>query len=181
MPAITNHPVTKKLGPDESGYFPDGSHIVRVERLPWTPFGFLDLHGSDEVAQFKLLSVLWQYDFFSFLLKVPAYERIGHHHHIGEAHGYVLSGGFTYPEYADVRAGDYVGEASNNTHEAIDATDHVNFSFIFGGICGVHPDGSLDMDHYIGCLEAYQMAAANGAADHIEPPPPGWRSSYRPA
>ena len=164
-----------KLADDKSGFFPDGSHIVRVNKLPWTPF---DMVGSEAGSMFKLLSVMWQYDLFTMLLKVPGGLVVEPHYHLGEAHGYIMTGSFEY-EYGDMFAGDYLGEGDNIAHNAVlGPEDSLQFSLIFGGLCGVRPDGSPDLSAKLGCMEAYQVAKANNAADHIAPPPPGWRSRW---
>jgi hypothetical protein len=164
-----------KLPRDRSGYFPDGSNIVRVDKLPWTPF---NLVGSEEGSVFKLLSVLWHHDMFTMLLNVPGGLKVEPHYHLGEGHGYIMTGNFEY-EYGDLFAGDYLGEGDNIAHNAqLGAEDVLQLSIIFGGLCGVAPDGGPDLSTKIGCMEVYKVAKANNAADHIVPPPPGWRSKW---
>lgn len=164
-----------KLPLDTSGYFPDGSSIVRVEKLPWTPF---NLVGSKEGSVFKLLSVLWDHDMYTMILDVPGGLKVEPHYHLGEAHGYIMTGGFDY-EYGDIAAGDYLAEGDNIAHNAQLGDEHtLQFTLMFGGLCGVLPDGGPDLSTKIGCMEVYQMARANNAADHIIPPPAGWRSKW---
>ena len=46
----------ERLPDNKGGYFPDGAHVVRVDKLPWTPF---NLVGTPEGPVFKLLAVDW--------------------------------------------------------------------------------------------------------------------------
>jgi hypothetical protein len=164
------------IGDKESAYFPDGSNIVRVERLPWTPFksGTLDLAGS----RFKLLAVDWERDMYTMMLIVPGGVDFGGHYHVGNAHGYIMTGDFRY-EVGTIFASDYTMEAGATEHTAIiGKEDILQLSIIFNGICAVTEDGKPDFKNYMGCKEIYRLAKENGAADHIPPPPPGWRSVY---
>jgi hypothetical protein len=164
-----------KLPRDKSGYFPDNSAIVRVNEIPWTPF---NLVGSEQGSVFKLLSVLWNHDMYTMYLNVPGGLTVEPHYHLGEAHGYIFTGSFDY-EYGDIYAGDYLAEGDNIAHNAqLGPDDVLQFSLIFGGLCGVLPDGGPDLSTNMGCMEVYNVAKAAGAADHILPPPPGWRSKY---
>lgn len=164
-----------KLPAGVSGHFPDKSHVARVDKLPWTPFNMV---GSKEGSVFKLLSVLWKYDMYTMLLNVPGGLKVEPHYHLGEAHGYIMTGNFEY-EYADIVAGDYIGEGDEIAHSAIIGPEDVlQISIIFGGLCGVLPDGGPDLSALIGCRAVYEVAKANNAADHIAPPPPGWRSRW---
>ena len=163
-----------KLADDASGYFPDNSHIMR-RNVPWSPF---NLVGSEAGPIFKLLAVMWHYDMFTMLLNVPGGMKVEPHYHIGEAHGYIMTGGFDY-EYGNVFAGDYIGEGLEIEHSAnIGPEDVLQVSVIFGGLCGVKPGGGPDLSTLVGCRAVYEMAKKNNAADHIAPPPPGWRSKW---
>jgi hypothetical protein len=180
MNAVSKHTLAKKRGvdivkiaDDKSAYFPDGSLVVRTERLPWTPF---NLVGSAEGPVFKLLSVDWNHDMYTMLMIVPGGMEVGKHYHVGEAHGLIMTGSFEY-EYGNIFANDYMAEGLDIEHGAIIGKEDVlQFSIIFGGLCGAAPDGGPDLSTFIGCEGVYNAAKANGAADHIAPPPPGWRS-----
>ena len=154
----------------ESGYFRNGSSLARVERLPWTPFSF-------EGSRFKLLAVDWNRDMYVFMLVVPGSIPVATHYHLSEAFGYIMTGSFEY-EFGNVFAGDFVGEGVDIEHGAVlGSEDVLQVSIIFGGLTGVAPNGGPDLGSYYGCMEIYNDAKKNGAADHIPPPPPGWRSS----
>lgn len=170
------HSNVEPISDKESAYFPDGSNIVRIEQLPWTPFksGSLDLSGS----VFKLLSIDWQRDMFTMILIVPGGVELPSHYHLENAHGYIMTGNFRY-EAGTIFGGDYTMEAGSTEHTAIlGKEDILQLSIIFGGICNVLEDGRPDLKNFIGCKEIYRLAKANGAAGHIVPPPPGWRSVY---
>jgi hypothetical protein len=158
---------------DQSGYFKDGSHIARVERLPWTPFL---LPGS----VFRLLAVHWNKDMYIMMLIVPGGVPVDMHYHIAEAAGFIMTGepacAFEY-EYGKVFAGDYMSEGVDIEHSALIGADDVKqLSIVFGGLSGALPGGGPDLSTYFGCKEVYELAKANGGADHIAPPPEGWVS-----
>ena len=154
----------------ESAYFPNGSVLCRLERLPWTPFA---LAGS----RFKLIAVDWQRDMYVFMLVVPGGIPVATHYHLSEAYGYIMTGSFEY-EFGNVFAGDFVCEGVDIEHGAVlGPEDVLQISIIFGGLTGVAPNGGPDLSSYYGCMEVYNAAKANNAAHHVKPPPPGWRSS----
>jgi 2,4'-dihydroxyacetophenone dioxygenase len=160
---------------DKGGYFKDGSHICRVERLPWTPFL---LPGSI----FRLLEVDWKHDMYVMMLIVPGGVPVDMHYHIAEASGYIFTGeparAFEY-EYGKVFAGEYIGEGEDIEHSAIIGSEDVKqLSIIFGGLTGALPGGGPDLSTYFGCKEVYELAKADGGTDHIAPPPEGWVSPH---
>jgi hypothetical protein len=158
------------LGDKESAYFTNGSHLARVDQIPWTPFSF-------EGSRFKLLAIDWKRDMYVFMLVVPGNIPVATHYHLSEAFGYIMTGSFEY-EFGTVFGGDFVGEGEDIEHGAVlGKEDVLQVSIIFGGLTGVAPNGGPDLSSYYGCKEIYEDALANGAADHIAPPPPGWRSS----
>jgi len=162
------------VGDKQSAHFSNGSSIARVEHMPWTPFALAD-------SKFKLLAVNWKRDMYVLMLTVPGAISVATHYHLSEAYGYIMTGGtanaFEY-EFGNVFAGDFVGEGENIEHGAVMGDGEVlQVSIIFGGLTGVAPNGGPDLSTYYGCKEIYEAAKANGAADHIAPPPPGWRSS----
>jgi ChrR Cupin-like domain len=164
----------ERVGDEQSAHFPNGSSIARVSHIPWTPF---TLAGS----KFKLLAINWKHDMYVFMLTVPGAISVATHYHLSEAYGYIMTGGsakaFEY-EFGNVFAGDFVGEGEDIEHCAVMGDGEVlQVSIIFGGLTGVTPSGGPDLNTYYGCKEIYEAAKANGAADHIAPPPPGWRSS----
>jgi anti-sigma factor ChrR (cupin superfamily) len=69
--------------------FPDGSSIVRVEQLPWTPWGMPGTY-------FKLLKLDDGIGIMVFLLKVDPNVELSPHKHFGNGNVYVLKGGFGY-------------------------------------------------------------------------------------
>jgi hypothetical protein len=157
----------------ESAYFSDGSSVVRTDKIPWTPFLMV---GTGNGPIFKLLAVDWKHDMFTMLMIVPGGMEVQPHYHVGEAHGLITGGDFDY-EYGSIYTNDYVTEGLDISHSAIlGKEDVVQFSIIFGGLCGVAPDGGPDISTLVGCQWVYDAAKGNNAAGHIIPPPPGWRS-----
>lgn len=144
--------------------FPDGSTIVRAGRLPWTPWA---MPGTS----FKLLHINRSIQLTVVLLKVEPNTAAAVHRHFGDAHAYILSGGFGY-EHGEVFEGDYMVEAGGITHTPHTGPDGVlMLGTMFGGLGGLNEDGSLA--GVLDCDWHYQTALANGAADHIPPPAQG--------
>jgi hypothetical protein len=165
----------KPLAIEQSGFFPDGAHIARFDKIPWSPFNLI---GSAEGPVFKLMTVNWERDMFVMILDVPGGLKVEPHYHLGEAYGFILSGSFDY-EYGKIVANNYIGEGARIAHSAVIGPDSVlQYSILFGGLCGVKPDGSPDLSVIVGCRAVYEMARRNNAADHIAPPPPGWKSQW---
>ena len=70
---------------NESKIFPDGSSLVRVEEIPWSPWVM-------EGTEFKLLYINRAHAMFTALIRMPPNLETPDHHHFGEAHAYVLEG-----------------------------------------------------------------------------------------
>lgn len=117
---------------------------------------------------FKLMGVNPATGGFSLFLKVDAGNEAPVHGHLGAAEGVVLTGGFGYGEDRG-REGDYVYEDGGIRHEPTTDSDGMTmFAVVHGPLCGYNPDGTV-----AGIVDArlmYDMAAAAGAADHIEKP-----------
>ncbi len=141
--------------------FPDGSLIVRAANLPWTPWA---MPGT----RFKLLYINRAIQLTVILLDVEPNTEASMHRHFGDAHAFILKGGFGY-EHGTVYEGDYLVEAGGITHTPNTGAEGVTMlGFMFGGLGGFTPDGQL-----AGVLDTdwhYQTANANGAADHIAAP-----------
>ncbi len=149
-------------GPTESKRFPDGSSLVRPAELPWTPWA---MPGSF----FKLLHIDRAHNMFTALVKLDAIETPDHYH-FGEAHAYVLDGDFSY-EYGRMFQGDYIVEGGGIHHRPVIGPNGATFFVIFyAGLSGVGLDG-LPTGEIIDGEWMYRTARANGAADHLPPPP----------
>lgn len=138
---------------------PDGSKLIRVDQIPWTPWAMPGTH-------FKLLRVDDDSATVILLLKVDPHTPAPDHHHLGSAEAIVLEGCFSY-DYGTIRTGDYVFEPGGCTH---DPTTHeegaIMFAIIRGGLQGTDGHGRpagpvLDVNWH------FDTARANGAADHI--------------
>jgi quercetin dioxygenase-like cupin family protein len=150
-------------GRNESKNFPDGSSLVRPEQLPWTPWVM-------EGTEFKLLYINRAHCMFTALIRMPSGLETPDHHHYGEAHAYVLEGDFSY-EYGTMYQWDYIVEAGGIAHRPTIGPNGATFFVVFyGGLTGVGADG-LPEGEIIDCDAMYRLAAANGAADHLPPPP----------
>lgn len=150
--------------PLKSVRFPDRSCLVRSETIPWTPWA---LPGS----WFKLLYVNRAISLSLTLLKVDKGTQLPDHYHFGEAHAFILQGDFGY-EHGRAWKGDLFVEGGGISHMPTisEGEDLILYAAFFGGLGHVDADGKV-----VGCVscdEMYEMAHANGAADHLEPPPP---------
>lgn len=141
--------------------FADGSSIVRVEQLPWTPWGMPGTY-------FKLLKLDDGVGMMVFLLKVDPNVELSPHKHFGNANVYVLKGGFGY-ENGQVFKGDYMCEGGGITHKPFTYNEEtLMLAFGFGPVAGFDDNGNL-----VGLIDndwMYEAAKANGAADHIVRP-----------
>jgi 2,4'-dihydroxyacetophenone dioxygenase len=146
-----------------SKIFPDGSSLVRVNELPWTPWA---MDGAD----FKLLYISRSHGIFHALIRMRGGLETPDHHHFGEAHAFVLEGHFSY-EYGTMYKGDYICEAGGIHHKPIIGPEGATFYVVFHtGLSGVGADG-LPTGDIVDCEWMYRAAKANGAAEHLPPPP----------
>ena len=139
--------------------FPDRSTIVRAGQLPWTPWA---MPGT----RFKLLYINRAIQLTVVLLDVEPNTEASVHKHFGDAHAYILKGGFGY-EHGEVFEGDYMVEAGGITHVPKTGSQGVlMLGMMFGGLGGIGPDGQLA--GLLDCDWHYQTAKANGAAAHLD-------------
>ena len=147
----------------QSKVFPDGSSLVRCEQIPWTPWAM-------EGSEFKLLYINRAHGMFTALIRMRSGLETPDHHHFGEAHALVLEGDFSY-EYGTMYTGDYIVEAGGIHHKPTIGADGATFFVIFyAGLSGVGTNG-IPEGEFIDCEWMYRSAKANGAADHLPPPP----------
>ena len=146
-----------------SKIFPDGSSLVRCEQVPWTDWAM-------EGSEFKLLYINRSHSMFTALIRMRGGLETPDHHHFGKAHAFVLEGEFSY-EYGTMFKGDYIVEAGGIHHKPTIGPDGATFFVIFyAGLSGVGEDG-LPAGEFVDCEWMYRTAKANGAADHLPPPP----------
>jgi 2,4'-dihydroxyacetophenone dioxygenase len=165
--------VTHKVetaAPGETKRFSDGSLLVRLESLPWTPLG----HGMNGI-DFKLLSIDWERHIYVVYQRLLPGSATVEHYHYGAAYAWVVEGDFSY-EYGHVKAGSYLCEGSDILHVATAGDKGVTvLAVLFDGIGPLGADGNPDTSKVLDCLYMYNAAKANGAADHILPPPADYR------
>jgi 2,4'-dihydroxyacetophenone dioxygenase len=144
-------------------YPEERSGIVRTDTIPWTPWV---MAGS----QFKLLYVNWSIGMSVAMLKLDPGVQTPNHYHFGDAIAHVLQGDFGY-EYGHAYENDVFVEGGGIAHKPkIGAQGVTTVTIFFGGLGSVNADGKIE--GCTSCDEMYELAKANGAADHIEPPPP---------
>jgi 2,4'-dihydroxyacetophenone dioxygenase len=143
---------------------PDGSMVVRPAELPWTPWA---LPGT----YFKLLSINRSTGMWSVVMKIDPNTHTDVHYHYGDAHIYVIDGGYAY-EHDRVNAGEYNLECGSVAHEPIIGDDGLqNFTVFYGGIGGIDAEGN-PAGEFVDVEWMYKAARANNAADHLPPSPP---------
>lgn len=135
--------------------------FIDPEGIPWSPWV---MPGTE----FKLLNINPITGGFSLMMRVSANNDAPIHGHIGSVEGVILKGGFSYQDDHG-RAGDYVHEQGGINHKPNTGPDGMEmFAVVHAPLCGYKEDGSIE-----GVVDAklmYQLAKANGAADHIAPP-----------
>ncbi|WP_411818639.1 2,4'-dihydroxyacetophenone dioxygenase family protein [Hyphococcus sp. DH-69] len=125
--------------------------------LPWTPWVM-------EGTNFKLLNFDKKTGGFTILLKVDPDLDTPVHSHLGAVEGIVLEGEFGYDDDRG-GVGSYFYEEAATRHQPDSPTGTIMFAVVHGPIVGHDEDGGV-----AGVVDArlmYELAAANGAADHL--------------
>ncbi|MEM8662485.1 MAG: cupin domain-containing protein, partial [Pseudomonadota bacterium] len=86
------------------------------------------------------------------------------HKHTGAVEAYVLDGEFGYGDQRGAK-GAYTYEAAGSIHQPDSPGGSLMFAIVHGPIIGYTEDGQVEgvVDNDL----MYELAAANGAADHI--------------
>lgn len=155
---------------NESRIYADGSALVRGGSLPWIAWG----DGLD----LKVLSIEWEREVMVFLLKNRRGLKADRHCHVGTAHGFLLTG-FVETELGDVHAGDYIVETGGVVHDAYAVEESIYLSVVFAGVGGLDESGVPDDTLVTDCMVLYNLAVEAGCADHLAPPPKGWRRKVK--
>lgn len=131
-------------------------------KLPWTPWV---MPGTE----FKLLNMDPLTGGVTLLLKVTPHNEAPVHGHFGAVEGIILEGGFSYGDDHGL-TGHYLFEGGGIRHRPDTHQDGLLlFAIARGPLCGYNDDGTI-----AGVVDArlmYEMVLANGAADHLTPPP----------
>lgn len=151
---------------NKSQSFPDGSALIRGGSLPWISWG----DGLDV----KVLSIDWDRELMVFLLKNRLGLKADRHIHVGPTQGYLVSG-FVETELGDVHGGDLIIEPGGVVHDAYSIEESVYLSIVFDGVGGLNEKGEPDDNLVTDCMVLYNLALEAGCADHLTPPPKGWR------
>jgi quercetin dioxygenase-like cupin family protein len=142
--------------------FANGSCVIRPDDIAWTQ---ASLRGN----WFKLLHIDRATGLWVALMKVDPNTTTEVHHHFGEVHALVLDGDFSY-EYGGINNGDYIVEGGTIAHEpSIGPNGLTIVATFFGGLSGVGDDNK-PLGPFVDAQWMYEAAAANNAADHLEPP-----------
>lgn len=135
--------------------------FYNISGLPWNDWV---MPGT----WFKLLNVNPVTGGFTMLLKVEPDNLAPVHGHIGSVEGIILEGGFGYGDDRG-RAGDYVREMGGINHiPNTDSDGMVMFAVVNGPLIGYNDDGSVAA--VLDGKFMYELAASQGAAEHIEKP-----------
>ncbi|MEM9706844.1 MAG: cupin domain-containing protein [Pseudomonadota bacterium] len=137
---------------------PDEPVFFDPSTLPWTP-------GPLERTWFKLLNINPESGGSTMLLRVAPESRAAIHKHIGSVEGYIYEGEFAYGDDKGA-AHSYLYEENGSIHEPTSGVGFEAFLLSRGATIGFHPNGdpavSIDAAVY------YQLAKANGAANHLK-------------
>lgn len=128
-----------------------------AETLPWTPWVM-------EGTYFRLLNVNPVTGGFTNILKVDPGMEAPIHHHLGAIEGYIIEGEFGYDDDRGGK-GSFVFEEPNSIHKPDTPGGFTMFAVNYGPLMGYNPDGSISA--IIDAKAMYEMAKANGAADHL--------------
>lgn len=148
-----------------SGSFGDasGRTVVRTDELPWTPWALDGL-------RFKLLSINRRTGMWTCIIQIDPNTATDLHYHFGDAHIFVLKGGYRY-EMERVNTGEQNVEIGSIAHSPVIDPEGAEVYIIFnGGITGADADRN-PMGDYVNVDWMYNAAKANGAAGHLPPPP----------
>lgn len=154
-----------KSGGKNSGSFglPDGRVVVHSDELPWTPWA---LDGM----RFKLLSVNRRTSMWTALIQIDAHTVTDLHYHFGDAHIFVLKGGYNY-EHERINTGNQNVEIGSIAHKPTFDPVTTEVFIIFNGGVGGADANRKPLGEYVSVDWMYNAALANGAADHLTPAP----------
>ncbi|MBB4632322.1 2,4'-dihydroxyacetophenone dioxygenase family protein [Sphingosinicella soli] len=153
--------LTREDAPDIEETKRHAPAFYNLKDLPWHDWVMPD-------TWFKLLNVNPFTGGFTMLLKVGPNNTAPVHGHVGSVEGILIDGGFGYGDDRG-RAGDYVREMGGINHiPDTDADGMVMFAVVNGPLVGYNADGSIAA--VVDAKFMYGLAAAQGAADHIEKP-----------
>lgn len=125
--------------------------------LPWTEWAMPGTY-------FKLLNLNDIQGSFSMLLKVDPGLDTPIHKHTAGVEAFVLEGEFGYGTDRG-GVGSYIFEAAGSIHAPDSPGGTLMFAVVYGPILGYNEDGSI-----AGVIDndlMYELACANGAAEHI--------------
>jgi 2,4'-dihydroxyacetophenone dioxygenase len=147
------------------GSFGDSSGrvVVHADELPWTDWAM-------EGLRFKLLSINRRSGMFAVMMEISPNVVTDLHHHFGDAHIFVTRGGYAY-EHDRIGLGEHNVEIGSIAHQPFfDEQGGEVLVYFHGGISGVDENGK-PTGEYVSADWMYEAAKANGAADHLTPPP----------
>lgn len=140
-----------------------GRVLVHADELPWTDWALPGL-------RFKLLSINRRTGMFTVMMEIAPNVETDLHHHFGDAHIFVTRGGYAY-EHDRIGVGEHNVEIGSIAHKPFfDEDGGEVLVFFHGGISGVDEEGK-PTGEYVCADWMYEAAKANGAADHLTPPP----------
>lgn len=144
-----------------ASHFADGSAIIRPTELPWTK-------GPFDGLSFRLSHINRQSGVWSAFFKAEPNTTIPAHYSYGQAQHYIRQGGFSF-DGRELRADDYYLDLGGPVAERKVGPEGVTFYVTYdNGIGNVDADGK-PTGTYMDCNYMYELAKANGAADHLSP------------
>lgn len=142
--------------------FADGSAIIRPAEVAWT-------RGPLQGLSFRLTHLDRSSAMWTALFKVEPNVRIPPYFNHGEVQIYALEGNITIGDVT-LGQGDYLQDIGGVVREASAGPAGATYFVMYtGGLSAAGADGKPD-GRYIDASAIYDLAAANGAADHLAAP-----------
>ena len=141
----------------------DGRVMVHSNELPWTPWAL-------EGMSFKLLSINRRSGMWVCIIRIDPNVKTDLHYHFGDAIIFATKGSYRY-EMDRVGTGEQNIEIGSIAHEPIFDERGAEVYVIFnGGLSGSNGERK-PVGEYVNVEWMYEAAKANGAAEHLMPPP----------
>lgn len=141
--------------------FADGSAIIRPKELPWT-------EGPVEGVSFRLTHVDRVTGMWTALFKMDAGVEMPAYFNYGEVQFYVIEGAMSVDDIS-LGLGHYYQDFSGPARATRAGPSGVIFFVMFAGGLALADGDGKPSGPYIDANRIYEVAAENGAADHLPP------------
>ena len=142
--------------------FADGSAIIRPKEMAWTK-------GPLEGLSFRLTHIDRSSGMWTALFKVDPNVRIPSHFNYGEVQIYALEGNLTIGDVT-LGAGDYFQDIGGDARQTAAGPAGATYFIMYAAGLSVADAQGKPAGPYIDANAIYDLAAANGAAEHLPAP-----------